>query len=151
MLPPGATETGTWSFIGRGQETIETEVEGSKSSHTVGVAEGLIDISFPLQLPSPPTFVSGEGNWIAQGEGPSPRCPGSYSEPKAEPGELCLYVQEISQAGDFATHVPRYEQRYASGFTAGFALQNGQEGYGLGTWAVTARCPENEEGEEEEC
>jgi hypothetical protein len=155
VLPPGATETGTWSFIGRGQESFETEVEGSKSSHTLGTEEALANISFPLRLPSTPRFVTGEGNWVAEGESGNERCPGSYSEPEAAPGDFCMYVKTIVNAGDFATHVPREEAFWTtdrrSGFTLAFALEAGKQGYGVGSWAVTAPCPENEEGEEEEC
>jgi len=154
VLPPGATETGTWSFIARGLETFETEVEGTKSTHTFGVEEAILSISFPLRLPSSPHFVSGEGNWILPGEPGSDKCPGSLSAPEAAPGELCLYVQHIENAGDNASHEPKFESFYStdprSGFTAGFALEAGKQGYGNGSWAVTAPCAENEE-EEEEC
>lgn len=141
ILPSGATLTGTWSFIARGQQSFETEVEGSKSTHTLGVEEALVSISFPLRVTPAPSF-SASVNWIAPGEPATTQCPGSYSEPKAEPGQLCLYAKHLENAGTNATHEPTnigfYETDPQSGFTAGFALEAGKQGYGNGTWAVTA-------------
>jgi collagen triple helix repeat protein len=143
VLPSGATLTGTWSFIARGEESFETEVGGVTSTHTFGVEEALVNISFPLRVvPTPEEFIASE-NWIAPGEPATAQCPGSFSEPKAAPGEICLYAKHIENAGKNATHEPQnegfYETDRQSGFTAGFALEAGKQGYGNGTWAVTAQ------------
>lgn len=157
LLPPGATETGAWSFINRGIESFETEVESVKSSHTFGVEEGLVSLSFPLQVLPLPDKFSASQNWIAPGESSTDECPGNVEEPEAAPGEICLYAKEIVNAGDNASHEPQFTDFFnpgsalSAGFTVGFKLQAGKQGYGYGTWAVTARCPIVEGVEEEEC
>jgi hypothetical protein len=155
ILPPGATETGTWGFIGRGVETFQTEVENVKSSHTFGVEEELVTISYLLQVAPPPDEFVPSQNWIGPGESSTPECPGSFGDPKAAPGEVCLYAKTIDAAGLNANHEPTnigfYETDRRSGLIVGFPLEAGKQGYGAGTWAVTASCPEDELGEEEEC
>jgi hypothetical protein len=132
LLPPGATETGYWSFSGRGKETFETEVESVKSSHTLGVQSAFATISYPLRVPSAPTF-----NIMLPGDPADPDCPGSAEQPKAEPGNVCLYTVEFSHAhlSGFTTF---YTKDPTSGVGMEFTIDAGEEGYGLGTWAVTA-------------
>jgi hypothetical protein len=156
VLPPGATLTGTWSFFDRGEQEIETEVGGTTNSYAVGIQRTLVDISFPLRvLPAPDKFTASE-NWVVENEKPSTdQCPGSYQEPEAAPGEVCLYAAEVFQAGVNATHEPEgfeaFETDRSSGLIFEFALEAGLKGRGFGTWAVTAPCPEISPGVEEEC
>jgi collagen triple helix repeat protein len=155
VLPPGATLSGRWSFIGRGLETFETEVGGIKTSHTFGSEEALVSISYLLRVL--PAIEFQHQDWIGPGESSTGTCPGSYANPEAAPGHLCLYAQHMENAGEGSKHEPRLESYYndsadrTSGYTFGFALQAGLQGFGDGSWAVTAPCPKNELGEEEEC
>lgn len=151
VLPPGATETGRWSFIGRGQESFETEVEGVKSSHTFGTEEALVSISFLLKVLPAIEFEPSQ-DFIAKDAPHTADCPGNQAEPEAAPGHLCIYVQHLENAGEPSLNgFYNSSSSRVSGFTFGFPLQAGTQGYGDGTWAVTAPCPENELGEEEEC
>jgi len=73
-LPSGMTETGVWGA--RGPEGLSL----------------LTWISFPLRLPSEPTFHFIECSFTCT---PTPECPSTLvSEPEAEPGQLCLYMTE---------------------------------------------------------
>jgi hypothetical protein len=119
-LGPGETATGNWSFYNK------------------DILGAFVTISFPLRLPSAPDF-----NWIAaDGSGDTTACPGSPSEPLAEPGEFCMYAESVVAAGADADHHPvglgSYSPDRTSGLTVEFGIESGQEGYGWGTWAVTA-------------
>jgi hypothetical protein len=156
VLPPGATLTGTWSFFNRGLQQLETEVGGETKSYLVGVPRVLVHISFPLRINPAPDLFSVAENWIGEGQDPTPDCPGSYTEPEAAPGELCLYAAEVANAGSNATHEPEGFSAFETDRTSGVVFQfltneEGLNGWGFGTWAVTAPCPKNELGEEEEC
>lgn len=123
-LPPGKTSTGEWSFSGK------------------GVFGTLFTISFPLRVKPAPTF-----HWIGPGESSTTECPGSASVPKAEPGQLCVYAASVEHAGEGSSHRPVFTGVYTSDRTSGlvgeFEIQSGEEGFGYGSWAVTA-CPEEE-------
>jgi hypothetical protein len=74
-LPPGKTETGVWGA--RGPE---------------GLSSLLVFISFPLRLPSEPTFHFIECSFTCT---PTPECPSTLvKEPEAAPGQLCVYMTE---------------------------------------------------------
>lgn len=74
-LPSGMTETGIWGA--RGPE---------------GLSSLITWVSFPLRLPSPPTFHFIECGFTCT---PTPECPSTLvSEPEAEPGQLCVYMTE---------------------------------------------------------
>jgi Collagen triple helix repeat (20 copies) len=154
VLPPGALSTGTWSFRERGAQAIETEVEGVKNSYLTGSFLAWVSISFPLRVLPAPEAGAGE-NWIGPGEPPSPKCPGSYEDPDAAPGQVCIYAAEVANAGALANHEPEefatLRTDPSSGVTFAFAVEEGLQGRGFGTWAVRASCPENELEEEEEC
>lgn len=152
VLPPGATLTGTWSFFNRGTQEIQTEVGGATNSYVVGVPRVFVDISFPLQVSPPPDEFVAE-NWIGEGQPSTAACPGTYSEPAAAPGEFCLYAKEMGNVGSTE---PEGFGGFETDRTAGVIFQfltneEGLNARGFGSWAVTARCPENELGEEEEC
>ena len=73
-LPEGATETGAWS------------------AYTEKVY-ALAAISFPIPLASVPTFEVAT-NYIPSNESPTTQCPGTAADPKAAPGNLCVYAGE---------------------------------------------------------
>jgi hypothetical protein len=119
-LQPGETQTGAWSFSG-------TEVFGNFST-----------ISFPLRVEDVPTF-----HFIpAPGTSTDPECPGSVSNPQAEPGALCVYAIEMANAGTEPFRVFADNQiDLNSGQIMEFKLADETaEAYGAGSWAVQA-CP----------
>lgn len=74
-LPSGMTETGIWGA--RGPE---------------GLSSLITWVSFPLRLPSAPTFHFVECSFTCT---PTPECPSTLvSEPEAKPGQLCVYMTE---------------------------------------------------------
>jgi collagen triple helix repeat protein len=127
LLPVGATETGVWSFSAK------------------EVTKAYASISFPLRLASPilpaafhyVTYAD-QGTVNAPAECPSP----VYEEPKALPGNFCVYEGGEGSESQLAnaskpTLVLGSTDR-ASGFVLGFALTNpANEAHGAGTWAVT--------------
>jgi len=123
VLPPGATSTGHWSFANKGLSAF-------------------VSISFPLRvIPAPGVFEVAQ-NWIGPGDSPTPQCPGTAKDPKAAPGEVCMYVGSFSgspaigSAGD-PVKTDEWTQDRTSGLIAEFEF-SGEEAYGAGTWAVTA-------------
>lgn len=119
-LPNGATEAGVWSFAAKGLVSTYT------------------NISYPLVVPSAPSF-----NWVAFGE-TDPDCPGTVSSPQALPGNLCVYAREVAHAGSGANGAPEppfsgsYNPDPDAGLVMEFPIEAGEEGYGYGSWAVTA-------------
>jgi hypothetical protein len=80
-LPSGKTSTGIWN----GRQSPDQSV--------------VVTISYPLRLPSAPVFnfVSCENNATCI---PTAACPSTtMAEPKAEPGQLCIYMNSGSVAG----------------------------------------------------
>jgi hypothetical protein len=124
VAPPGATFTGSWAAGG----TKPGPEELTKRVFTA--------FSFPLRLEAP---INNAENAKVVGEGESgvEGCPGSVTEPDADPGFLCVYVEfeqnvngvNILNAGDLSSGaILVWEPE--PGETV--AVQAG------GTWAVTA-------------
>jgi hypothetical protein len=115
-LPAGKTETGSW---------VAQPGEG---------AEQAVPISFSIPLAAE---LESSNVHIA----PNPECPGSAQEPKASPGNFCLYV-----GVNFDEHVELGTILKDSEFAAGLGLGGGvlfTKGTGTpaaawGSWAVTA-------------
>ena len=85
-LPAGKSETGTWIF--HGAIDIENEED--------------VSISFPIPLAAPlsgeecPEGADCQVHFIRPGETPPAGCAGgSVEDPKASPGNLCVYAQEL--------------------------------------------------------
>lgn len=127
VLPPHAKETGVWGFY-------TTEPEGFAVEEPVA--------SFPIQLGKPPTaahFINTAGEEV-HFEAPSTPPTGCGSpvgteeEPKAEPGNLCIYESIVSgletgtEAIVHVTNVGAFMQ-----FVVKSTSQNA-----AGSWAVTA-------------
>jgi hypothetical protein len=97
----------------------------SLSGHwAAGLGSGLLltGISFGLPLKSDPTAVLVPSG--AEEEG----CPGSVEEPTADPGTLCVYVEEAAEAVSVE----------AADATGAVVKVEGATAFGVGTWAVTA-------------
>lgn len=129
-LPAKATETGVWSLF--------------------GLASGaqVVPISFAIPLheslgPTDVHYVEEQGN--------SSTCPGNAEEPKALPGNLCVYevftgnideplvttaIAPAARGGATIVKVTEHFGASTSGALLLFQGENSAEGYG--TWAVTA-------------
>ncbi|HEX2096109.1 MAG TPA: hypothetical protein VHF50_01935 [Solirubrobacterales bacterium] len=75
-LPKNATMTGSWGFGGD-----DVSEDGSSLQ--------FIPISFPIPLASEPAADS--DNFRTMNAPPTADCPGTAAEPKAAPGNLCVY------------------------------------------------------------
>ncbi|HEX5593214.1 MAG TPA: hypothetical protein VFX35_07695 [Solirubrobacterales bacterium] len=127
VLPPGKTMTGLWQF----------ETEGNPAAY--------MTISFPLRAEPIPTE-----HYIGPGEGPTEKCPGSPAAPTAERGQLCIYAAAIGGAAQpFVDELTNGLDR-SSGWRGEFVVAESKPAFGFGSWAVTARCPKNDKGEEAE-
>lgn len=138
-LPPGETETGAWSYERASAESIQ---------------DVAISFAIPLEHPlgqADVHFVNTEGKEVIHDEFvQSTICSGSAGEPKAKPGNLCVYENLLE------TNVLREElevqflalesagERSAGAGTAGTIMRipgvPAQPGLGgFGTWAVSAQ------------
>jgi hypothetical protein len=117
LLPPGATETGVWAF---------------SSAPTL---TGLTSISYPFRLSKEPTK-----NFVPFGSTVPAECPGSTKEPKAAPGNVCVYALPSANLELFGFNGGTIDQ--TSGVSMTFiALDETEPMQVSGAWAVTA-CPE---------
>lgn len=118
-LPAGATVRGTYELDG-----------------TASAANQLIggdSISFVYALPSTPSV-----RFVRQGATPPAECPGTSSDPKAQPGFLCIY--ENTKSNIAADHPSVYNlSRVGAGL---FARSTGAgAAFSGGRWAATAHLP----------
>jgi Collagen triple helix repeat (20 copies) len=118
-LLAGQTETGLWSF-------------GEKDAFFE-----FVTLSYPLRIaastPSNPNV-----NWVGVG-GSDSDCPGTASNPKANPGQLCIYAESLENAGSAPCEGAlsgTYTPNQKLGFTLLFCVSG--EGFGWGSWALTA-------------
>jgi hypothetical protein len=135
VLPPGATETGGWSFNGTAADT-----------------EGLYAlVSFPIQ--SKFAFSEAHVHYIAEGETAPVACegknalgeilPGNVNFPRARPGELCVYESATAQGSVESTFDGIYNLQGlgTKGASRSGALIHFKEitgvAFGSGSWAVT--------------
>jgi hypothetical protein len=138
-LPSEATETGAWSF---GPLAI------SGGAYITAVA------SFPIPLNStlPASgahFINPSGKEVIEGSGEklteevvSVACTGSAAEPKAKPGNLCIYAHEVENVLTISGLFTQNPGTREDGVGTTGALQEfvvtAVEAKGYGTWAVTA-------------
>lgn len=135
-LPSKATETGTWAF-------------GPLPAGTNQIAVA----SFPIPLSksldgSHVHLINPAGMEVLFGEPPTEVTPtqcgspvGTVAEPKAEPGNLCVYIVSLSEAEGFSEGIVNPEGAGGAGVTgalmtvAGLPAERAESGHG--TWAVT--------------
>lgn len=131
-LPAGATETGAWAFNASEAASIAPAgALGNGVSHTV-----LVPISFSVPLAARIT-ESSKIHFVGE-TGDGVNCKGSAQEPKALPGQLCIYWVEYENAEFSKVLGTDYFSAGAS--KAGAFIQfkevvNGAAG--AGSWAVT--------------
>ena len=132
-LPFEKTSTGVWAFSGKGNGTGE-----------------YVPISYPLRVIPAPAEFEPSTNLIGPEDAPTAQCPGAASDPEAAPGEFCLYVKELKNASGPLLNINNIVADRSSGIIAEFVIETEGEGWGSGTWAVTACPPPPSEEEEEE-
>lgn len=134
-LPPGATETGSYYAGPATQEQAE-----SPQSTPIRVP-----ISFPFPLPESEGSLTGrkvEVQHVAKGDSTNPNCPGSFTEPKAKEGFMCVYETKSVNLEMLGEVEPETGVNGAGAGRNGVTLLfhplavNGNQ---VGTWAVTAR------------
>lgn len=123
-LPSEATETGMWSI-------------GALPAGTFSFEQIPVPASFniPLSAPLDATHV----HFIKPNEAPPAGClGGTVEEPTAEPGNFCVYAQELFFVNFFAIHRTSEEKVGADVTGALISFKGEEEGGAHGTWAVTA-------------
>jgi hypothetical protein len=126
-LPPGKSETGTWGYT-------------NSTSTFVRVP---ISFSIPLEAKVTPHFVTEEQEHGREGGVPAGCTGGTLTEPKAEPGNLCVYgIGELAMANSNEFLNPEAAgggKTHDAGRSGTIALFNGtKEANGDGVWIVTA-------------
>jgi hypothetical protein len=94
-LPPGKTETGTWSFVSN------------------GATEQVVPIGFPIPLAA----VDAEAmtvEFLNKTQETSAECPGTVEEPKAQAGVLCIYTTPLltTLTGGATAYKPISKKRF---------------------------------------
>jgi len=124
-LPPGETMTGTFAY----------------QAQNTDWPEHWVNVSFPLEVNPEPEFQLAEGA--------PENCHGTAAKPQADPGYLCVYFKELSNAIPAGIASPDHN---AGAFLELIALDQTEPVKATGSWAATERCPLDPElGEEEEC
>ena len=147
-LPSKATETGTWAFAGG--TASEQYTAFPVASFPVQLAAGLTG----KEEKSPTEIIQGHAHYInaankevrEEGEEFSshPDCEGTVVEPKAAPGNLCVYAAEeigyTMWSENIEAPATGAKEEESAGRTGavGHAYLNGEGARGNGTWAVTA-------------
>lgn len=104
-------------------------------------SQPLFDISFNIPLTATPTVnVIKEDGTVASNSSGDPvgvatNCPGTAAEPKANPGNLCLYANP-GMENELNNVNPFYETE--EGFVLSSGFGGGGNGALIGSWAVTA-------------
>jgi Collagen triple helix repeat (20 copies) len=93
-----------------------------------------VGVPFEFTLSAKPTV-----HRIAAGEAATTECPGSVTDPEAQPGNLCVYEKTLSNAKEVEIFDPTTGTAGSSQF-GWYARLNATaaEGLSYGTWAVTA-------------
>ena len=145
-LPSKSSETGAWSAVGMPVET---------ASIFPGADIVVDTISFPIPLTAEVKadvigFEEGEGEAKPAGAITAHECEGTYKDPKAAPGLLCLFVgnggQEFYKAPEnVAAIFPKSletedwpDASRTGALVMAFAEKEGKQVAADGTWAVTA-------------
>jgi hypothetical protein len=127
-LPSGKTETGFWAF---GSVQQEGEL-------TIPVVSFPIELAAPLSPRGHAHYINGKGLEINEEEEEvsSTACKGSAEEPKAEPGNLCVYTLQIKGLGGTLSSASFGAPIHRTGDYMVIFADVGASG--SGTWAVTA-------------
>jgi len=116
-LPSEKSEYGTWTVYQGG----------------TALAKASISFNIPLGSSVPAHYM------INVGGAPTAECPGTFEEPAAAPGNLCIYETGEAEA-HFTTSFNPETQGFGQAGKSGIILWFASVGFegGSGTWAVTA-------------
>jgi hypothetical protein len=119
VMPPGATLTGVWGASSIGSES--------------GVNELYAPVSFPLRHSGGLNAV----NVVQENGTPTTACPGSAENPKALPGNLCIYIGSNGlENANFGGNI-RVDDEH-SGVILDIEIVDTTVGaFAHGTWALT--------------
>lgn len=122
--PPGPTETKLPSG---------KSLKGLWQFQVKAVDIALLTVSFPLRVVEPaPDFKR-----VSKGESVE-GCPGTVSNPKADPGFFCLYVDSLSNVSPVV--FPNGGSDPTAGWRGEWSLiDETEKAFGYGSWAVTAK------------
>jgi hypothetical protein len=141
ILPPGATEVGSWSFFAPAAK-IKVDVEGTTEELTIGNELVGASISFPIRLPA--SLQEAEVHYGFQESGgafaPDGACPGRFLNPEAALGQLCVYESQASVVGATFVGINKNSVAGAGAAPSGAFLQfevGAAPGRGGGSFAVT--------------
>jgi hypothetical protein len=128
-LPPGKTIKGLWQF----------QVKQNSSEF------GLLSVPFPLRVEPAPKF-----EYLAPKAASTEHCPGKVDEPAAEKGWLCLYTVTATGTKGNPFHASPDLKLGLAG-TKWEIESTADLAFAYGTYAVTAECLKDEEGNEIPC
>ncbi|MGA8745172.1 MAG: hypothetical protein WB507_04840 [Solirubrobacterales bacterium] len=156
-LPKGSTEKGAWAVGGKPaidqQVSSETELLMTPISFTIPLAAGLdaehvhvLDQGFPAPNRSACEAETGTERTECEEKlvKEEKACPGTAVSPKAEAGNLCIFIGRAENLKILVPVLPGLEAFFEAGPTGAVLLAlapEHNEGKGLfasGTWAVTA-------------
>jgi hypothetical protein len=153
-LPGGEIETGAYSTGWAGNKKAgdanvfgEVEVDEKTVTGSALPVRGYVPISFNIPLSSTPAlaWVDKTGTAFA-GSATTEGCRGEATEPKPDPGVLCLYTVEINEEnGPPYDTTPTWSKTVASPFGFALKVEFAPAGVNTGVWAVKAPCGAGEE------
>jgi hypothetical protein len=125
-LPSGETETGAWAL-------------GNMTGPSI------VPLSFNIPLATAPTAIhyineaGEERSGFPEAFHEAEHCFGSFDDPTAPPGEVCIYAEKEVLASGAAGYAPiaSFTHLYKTGATFFYNLK-AEEDRAWGTWAVTA-------------
>jgi Collagen triple helix repeat (20 copies) len=154
-LPPEETLTGLWEIPKVTSPALFAEIYSLPVSFQIPLTAGLTSSLVPCKaVPQESScqthFITSDGEELVE-EGEKEitpeKCPGSVAEPKADPGNLCVYANEATttETALFSSEFIHEDRVAVSGggtspygfYISTFALGAGDV-EGRGTWAVTA-------------
>lgn len=126
-LPVGETETGVWGVV-------QTDKEKEEQAYAVG------SYNIPLAKTVTRNYINSAGEAKV---GSAANCPGTFTEPKANPGHLCVYTSPTIAVNLGAFFAFQGGLASAGNHKYGWVLKlifvpGTEAGAALGTWAVTA-------------
>jgi Collagen triple helix repeat (20 copies) len=128
VLPPEASETGSWAYGGYPEEV---EVEGKLSDPVGEFLRTALSFTIPLKE----GLGVGDVHYVTT---PTTECPGTAEDPKAIPGDLCVYQGKNSGMSFVRIDKSSKNEEGASPAGAILTMKGGAEEEAWGTWAVTA-------------
>jgi hypothetical protein len=140
-LPSGKTETGAWAA---GMATVESLPLFTSVSFNIPLTEALEagphgdgppEVPGAFNVNGEIHYIQSNGEELSGGTGtPSTACHGTYEEPTADAGNLCIYAVEENSVTPL--------DYLSRSFTTGITLVFGGDivgSYAQGSWAVTAK------------